>query len=108
VDVIVSRALPLREVLDRICAQIRVDAAESGDFVEQIRVAIPQCRVDGRRTWSAFYLTGPPGLFPETATISGVDGFRLLPPPAIHTECIAPRCTEVSKRNDIGRGGDKI
>jgi hypothetical protein len=63
-SVFVAASRSKTEVAESICAQIRIDATQSGDFVEAIRIDSPQRHSTGWTRWSAQYLLGPPGSFP--------------------------------------------
>jgi hypothetical protein len=64
VEVIVPATLTPKEVSEYIHAQIRINATEAGEFVQQVRVGVGQPHSNGWRKWTASYLPGPPGPFP--------------------------------------------
>jgi hypothetical protein len=65
IEVIVPARLTPSQVLDYIQAQIRIEATEAGDFVQQIQVGVGQAHSEGWWKWTACYLPGPPASFPE-------------------------------------------
>lgn len=67
-EVIVPATLTPKEVSDYIHAQIRINATEAGEFVQQIRLGVGQAESNGWRKWTASYLPGPPGPFPGPVT----------------------------------------
>lgn len=66
-DVILADDLPAEQVVDQINAQVRLNAAEAGEFVQRIRIGVAQPHSPGWQCWPAAYLPGPPGTFPNTA-----------------------------------------
>jgi hypothetical protein len=65
IEIIVPAKLSPRQVLDSIYAQIRINAADAGDFVQQIQVGVGEPYSDGWSRWTASYLPGPPAIFPQ-------------------------------------------
>jgi hypothetical protein len=65
VEVMVPVGLSPRQVLDRIHAQIRINATEAGDFVQRIQTGSSQRCSDEFIRCTAFYLPGPPAPFPH-------------------------------------------
>jgi hypothetical protein len=65
VEVIALASLTARQVTGLIYDQIRLTATDAGDFVQQIEVGGGRpCGYDSTK-WTAFYLPGPPGRFPQ-------------------------------------------
>ena len=64
VEVILPERLSVREAHSRIAAQIRINACDAGDFVQQFRIAPQEPHSPGWTKWTASYLPGPPGPFP--------------------------------------------
>jgi len=64
VEVILPARLSVREAHSRIAAQIRINAGDAGDFVQQFRIAPQEPHSPGWTKWTASYLPGPPGPFP--------------------------------------------
>ncbi len=65
IEVIVPARLTAGQVLDYIQAQMRINATEAGDFVQQIQLGVGQPHSEGWLKWTASYLPGPPAAFPE-------------------------------------------
>jgi hypothetical protein len=64
VEIILPASLSVPEAHSRIAAQIRINAGDAGDFVQQFRVAPHEPHSPGWTRWTASYLPGPPGPFP--------------------------------------------
>ncbi|GFG69699.1 hypothetical protein [Mycolicibacter senuensis] len=64
VEVILAEDLSHERVVEEINAQIRINAAEAGDFVARVRVGFGQPHSPGLLRWDSAYLAGPPGSFP--------------------------------------------
>ncbi|MEB3030103.1 hypothetical protein [[Mycobacterium] nativiensis] len=60
--------LTAEQVIDRINTQIRLNAADAGDFVQRTRIDSLEHHSDGWCRWLAAYLPGPPGTFPTAIT----------------------------------------
>ena len=71
-EVVLASDLAAEQVIDRITSQIRLIAADAGDFVQCVRIDSGQHRSDGWCRWSAAYLPGPPSTFP-TAIVASRD-----------------------------------
>jgi hypothetical protein len=69
VDVILPARLSVREAHSRIEAQIRINATDAGEFVQQFRIAPRGPHSPGWAKWTASYLPGPPGPFPNSVTL---------------------------------------
>lgn len=69
-EVIIPATLSMKAVLNYIDTQIRINATDAGDFVQQIRVGIGQPYSEGWLIWTASYLPGPPAPFPARPTLS--------------------------------------
>lgn len=65
IEIILPAKLSDQQVRDQIAAQLRVDATAAGEFVQQIQIVVGQHYSDGWLKWTASYLTGPPGRFPD-------------------------------------------
>jgi hypothetical protein len=63
IQLFVPSRLSSSEVRDDVQSAICVNASEAGEFVTQIRIDAGVPHSEGWRRWSAYYLTGPPGLF---------------------------------------------
>ncbi|CAN5416479.1 hypothetical protein BH11ACT6_BH11ACT6_09550 [soil metagenome] len=66
-EVIIPDHLSASEILHYIHAQVRVIAAEAGEFVREVRVGVGTPHSDQYLKWSASYLPGLPGKFPLTS-----------------------------------------
>ena len=64
VEVILPECLSVPEAHRRIAAQIRINANDAGEFVQQLRIAPQEPHSPGWTKWTASYLPGPPGPFP--------------------------------------------
>jgi hypothetical protein len=64
VEVILPERLSAHEAHSRIAAQIRINACDAGEFVQQLRIAPHEPHSPGWTKWTASYLPGPPGAFP--------------------------------------------
>jgi hypothetical protein len=64
VEVILPERLSVHEAHKRIAAQIRINAGDAGDFVQQFRILPHEPHSPGWTKWTASYLPGPPGPFP--------------------------------------------
>jgi hypothetical protein len=69
VEVILPERLSVREASRRIEEQIRINACDAGDFVQQFRIAPREPHSRGWTKWTASYLPGPPGSFPSCAAL---------------------------------------
>jgi hypothetical protein len=69
VEVILPARLSVREAHSRIEAQIRINASDAGEFVKQFRIAPREPHSRGWTKWTASYLPGAPGPFPNSATL---------------------------------------
>ena len=69
VEVILPERLSVREAHSRIAAQIRINACDAGDFVQQFYIAPHEPHSRGWTKWTASYLPGPPVPFPTTPTV---------------------------------------
>jgi hypothetical protein len=67
VDIILPARLSAREARDHIEAQIRINACDAGEFVQQFRIEAHEPRSQGWTKWTASYLPGPPGRFPTSS-----------------------------------------
>jgi hypothetical protein len=63
--VVASASLTTPQATDVIYDQVRIVATDTGDFVQRIEVGAGQPLDHGWTKWIAFYLPGPPGLFPQ-------------------------------------------
>ena len=63
-EVFIPNNVNASEVLNHIRAQIRIIAAEAGEFVTEVRVGVGTPHSERYRRWTASYLPGPPGQFP--------------------------------------------
>lgn len=63
VEVFLRDGLSREEVRRNLYDQVLSAAADSGEFVRQIRIGRSVRHSDGWRKWEATYLPGPPGLF---------------------------------------------
>ena len=70
VSVVVAASRSRQQVVEDLCTQIRIDASESGEFVQAIQIGLWQHHSAGWKRWTARYLLGPPGVFPEPETAS--------------------------------------
>jgi hypothetical protein len=66
VETILPASLSTRAALDHIEAQIRINAGDAGEFVQQLRIEAHEPHSRGWTKWTASYLPGPPGPFPTT------------------------------------------
>lgn len=64
IEVILAEDLSHERVVEEINAQIRINAAEAGDFVARVRIGVGQPHSPGLLRWVSAYLAGPPGAFP--------------------------------------------
>jgi hypothetical protein len=64
VEVVLPERLSVHEAHNRIAAQIRINACDAGEFVQQLRIAPHVPHSPGWTRWTAAYLPGPPGPFP--------------------------------------------
>lgn len=64
IEVIIPDHLSASEILHHINAQVRVIAAEAGEFVREVQVGVGTPHSERYLRWSASYLPGAPGKFP--------------------------------------------
>ena len=77
VEVILPARLSVRDVHSRIEAQIRINAGDAGEFVQQFRIDPPEPHSQGWTKWTASYQPGPPGLFPNAVTLEPDEGTEM-------------------------------
>lgn len=68
VEVITADTITAQQALAQIHAQIRLNANEAGEFVQQIQIGVGQPHSVGSTKWTAYYLPGPPALYPGMTT----------------------------------------
>lgn len=65
-------SLRYRDVVQRVCDQIRINAGDAGEFVEEILI-VGCDRSQQWTKWTTYYLPGQPGPFPTVPAPSSRD-----------------------------------
>ncbi|MGA5462120.1 hypothetical protein [Mycobacterium sp. NPDC050041] len=63
-DMVLPAQLSPREAARRLYEQVRLNATEAGDFVDEIRMEATGEERDGWQRWQVAYRPGPPSSFP--------------------------------------------
>lgn len=69
IEVVLQPGLTTDEAADDICARIKINASEAGEFVQRIQIHPGRMLQSGFVKWTARYQLGPASAFPEARMV---------------------------------------